>query len=97
MWLPGRGARGCGKVFKGLKDRVDNVAVKVIRLQGYVGGDYRSAIAQFKQEIDTIGLWCYITSNEKIQKGHKRIVEKVQETSSDTGVRNRAIAVLHEQ
>ena len=33
----------------------------------------------------------------KIQKGHIGIVEKVQETSSDTGVHNRAITVLHEQ
>ena len=27
---------------------------------------------------------------------HIRIVEKVQETSSDTGMHNRAITVLHE-
>ena len=33
--------------------------------------------------------------NEKM--GHIGIVEKVQETSLDTGVRNRAITVLHEQ
>ena len=30
-------------------------------------------------------------------KGHIGIVEKVQETSSDTGVHNRPITVLHEQ
>ena len=35
--------------------------------------------------------------NEKIQKGHIGIVEKVQETSSDTGVHNGAITVRHEQ
>ena len=34
---------------------------------------------------------------ELIKKGHIGIVEKVQETSSDTGVHNRAITVLHEQ
>ena len=34
--------------------------------------------------------------NEKIKKGHIGIVEKVQETSSDTGMHNRAITVLHE-
>ena len=33
---------------------------------------------------------------KKIQKGHIGIVEKVQETSSDTGMHNRAITVLHE-
>ena len=38
-----------------------------------------------------------IQVNEKIKKGHIGIVEKVQETSSDTGVHNRAITVLHEQ
>ena len=31
-----------------------------------------------------------------IKKGHIGIVEKVQETSSDTGMHNRAITVLHE-
>ena len=30
-------------------------------------------------------------------KGHIRIVEKVQETSSGTGMHNRAITVLHKQ
>ena len=30
-------------------------------------------------------------------RGHIRIVEKVQETSSDTGVHSRAITGLHEQ
>ena len=30
------------------------------------------------------------------EKGHIGIVEKVQETSSDTGMHNRAITVLHE-
>lgn len=49
LWLLGKG--GCGQVYRGLKDRVDDVAVKVIRLQG---SDSRSALAQFKQEIDTI-------------------------------------------
>ena len=35
--------------------------------------------------------------NEKIKKGHNiiGIVEKVQETSSDTGMHNRAITVLY--
>ena len=32
-----------------------------------------------------------------IIKGHIGIVEKVQETSSNTGMHNRAITVLHEQ
>ena len=31
------------------------------------------------------------------EKGHIGIVEKVQETSSDTSVHNRAITVRHEQ
>ena len=35
--------------------------------------------------------------NEKIQKGHIGIVEKAKETSSDSGMHNRAITVLHEQ
>ena len=30
-------------------------------------------------------------------KGHIKNVEKVQETSSDTGIHNRAITVLHKQ
>ena len=30
------------------------------------------------------------------EKGHIEIVEKVQETSSDTGMHDRAITVLHE-
>ena len=34
---------------------------------------------------------------KKFFEGHIGIVEKVQETSSDTGVHNRAITVLHEQ
>ena len=51
LWLLGRG--GCGQVYRGLKDKVDDIAVKVIRLQGCVG-DPRSSIAQFKQEIDMI-------------------------------------------
>ena len=38
-------------MYRGLKDGVDEVAVKVIRLQGC---DPRSAMSQFKQEIDTI-------------------------------------------
>ena len=51
LWILGKG--GCGQVYRGLKDKVDDIAVKVIRLQGCVG-DPRSAIAQFKQEIDLI-------------------------------------------
>ena len=51
LWILGRG--GCGEVYRGLKDRVDDVAVKVIRLQASVG-DSRPAIAQFKKEIDII-------------------------------------------
>ena len=31
------------------------------------------------------------------QKGHIGIVEKAKETSSDSGMHNRAITVLHEQ
>ena len=38
-------------MYRGLKDGVDDVAVKVIRLQGC---EPDSAVAQFKQEIDTI-------------------------------------------
>ena len=49
LWLLGKG--GCGQVYRGLKDRVDDVAIKVIRLQGY---DPLSAVEQFKQEIDMI-------------------------------------------
>ena len=33
----------------------------------------------------------------EFKKGHIRIVEKVQETSSDTGMHNRAITVVHER
>ena len=39
----------------------------------------------------------YTLQMKKFKKGHIGIVEKVQETSSDTGVHNRAITVLHEQ
>ena len=37
------------------------------------------------------------TRYEKIKKGHIGIVEKAKETSSDSGMHNRAITVLHEQ
>lgn len=49
LWLLGKG--GCGQVYRGLKDGVDDVAVKVIRLQGC---EPHSAVSQFKLEIDTI-------------------------------------------
>lgn len=47
LWRLGKG--GFGEVFKGLKDSVDEVAVKVIRIQSTP-----VAIEQFKQEIDII-------------------------------------------
>lgn len=47
LWRLGKG--GFGEVFKGLKDGVDEVAVKVIRIQST-----HSAVEQFKQEIDMI-------------------------------------------
>ena len=47
LWRLGKG--GFGEVFKGLKDSVDEVAVKVIRIQ-----NSSVAIEQFKREIDTI-------------------------------------------
>lgn len=47
LWRLGKG--GFGEVFKGLKDSVDEVAVKVIRIQSTP-----VAIDQFKQEIDII-------------------------------------------
>ena len=46
-WLLGKG--GFGEVFKGLKDGVDEVAVKVIRIQ-----QQAATIEQFKHEIDLI-------------------------------------------
>ena len=46
QWKLGKG--GFGEVFKAVKDGVDEVAVKVIRLHG------TSAIEQFKREIDMI-------------------------------------------
>ena len=49
LWLLGKG--GCGQVYRGLKDRVDDVAVKVIRLHGC---NPRTAMTQFKKEIDMI-------------------------------------------
>ena len=45
-WRLGKG--GFGEVFKGLKDGVDEVAVKVIHLQS------QTTVAQFKSEIDMI-------------------------------------------
>ena len=33
----------------------------------------------------------------ELKKGHIGIVEKAKETSSDSGIHNRAITVLHEQ
>ena len=45
-WRLGKG--GFGEVFKGLKDGVDEVAVKVIHMQS------QTTIAQFKSEIDMI-------------------------------------------
>ena len=47
LWRLGQG--GFGEVFRGLKDGVDQVAVKVIRLRSS-----SVATAQFKQEIDLI-------------------------------------------
>ena len=47
LWRLGRG--GFGEVFRGLKDGVDEVAVKVIRIQSS-----SAAAAQFKEEIDLI-------------------------------------------
>lgn len=47
LWRLGSG--GFGEVFKGLKDGVDEVAVKVIRIQAPSG-----AVDQFKREIDMI-------------------------------------------
>ncbi len=47
-WKLGKG--GFGEVFKGIKDGIDEVAVKVIRLQA----SSFTAVAQFKQEIDMI-------------------------------------------
>ena len=47
LWRIGKG--GFGEVFKGLKDGVDEVAVKVIRIQST-----HRAVEQFKQEIDMI-------------------------------------------
>ena len=47
LWKLGKG--GFGEVFKGMKDGIDEVAVKVIKIQGSP-----LAIEQFKQEIDMI-------------------------------------------
>ena len=46
-WLLGKG--GFGEVFKGVKDGVDEVAVKIIRIQ-----QQAATIEQFKHEIDLI-------------------------------------------
>ena len=46
-WHLGKG--GFGEVFKGIKDGVDEVAIKVIKLENHA-----SSIEQFKQEIDLI-------------------------------------------
>ena len=46
LWILGKG--GFGEVFKGLKDGVDEVAIKVIRVNSHV------VVDQFKQEIDLI-------------------------------------------
>ena len=48
LWRLGKG--GFGEVFKGIKDSVDEVAVKRIPLEHY----HHSVIEQFKQEIDMI-------------------------------------------
>ena len=48
LWRLGKG--GFGEVFKGVKDSIDEVAVKKIPIEHY----HRSAIEQFKQEIDMI-------------------------------------------
>ena len=48
LWRLGQG--GFGEVFKGLKDGVDEVAVKVIRLSG------PAEVEQFKREIDLISM-----------------------------------------
>ena len=47
LWRLGKG--GFGEVFKGLKDGVDEVAVKVIRIK-----NTSAAVEQFKKEIDMI-------------------------------------------
>lgn len=47
LWRLGKG--GFGEVFKGMKDGVDEVAVKVIRIK-----NTSTAVEQFKQEIDMI-------------------------------------------
>jgi len=48
LWRLGKG--GFGEVFKGVKDGIDEVAVKKIPIEHY----HRSVIEQFKQEIDMI-------------------------------------------